>query len=124
MAATVSTQNPSAPRAVAYIAILLMVVLLVSLYSFRKHGLFACPASGYGTDAYLAYCGSTGYADYDYGAFWFGLEPDATRAAAEAQVLFVGNSRTQYGLSSQATSEWFANAGATHYLLGFAYDGN
>jgi hypothetical protein len=72
----------------------------------------------------VAYCGSTNYGDYDYGAFWFNLEPVATTAATEADVLFIGNSRTQFGLSSEFTNNWFATAKATHYLLGFAYDGN
>ena len=34
------------------------------------------------------------YGDYDHGAIWFGLEPAADAAAANAQVLFLGNSRT------------------------------
>jgi hypothetical protein len=107
-----------------HLSIVLAVTLSAAVYGFREQSLFACPVSGYGSDVYLAYCGSTGYGDYDYGAFWFGLEPTAKKAAAEADVLFLGNSRMQFGLSSGATSSWFAAAGASHYLLGFAYDGN
>ena len=122
------TLSKSAPllgrRPGLHLSVVLVVTLAAAVYGFREQSLLACPVSGYGTDVYLAYCGSTGYGDYDYGAFWFDLEPTATKAAAEADVLFLGNSRMQFALSSGATSSWFTAAGFTHYLLGFAYDGN
>src|ERR1700689_4561402 len=74
-----------------YILLLLTVVLGAGVYSLRKYGIFGCPASGYGSDGYLGYCGATSYGDYDHGAMWFGLEPKATSAAANARVLFIGN---------------------------------
>jgi hypothetical protein len=117
-------QRVIVPKPGLHVSIVLAVALVASVYGFREQSLLACPASGYGSDVYLAYCGSTGYGDYDYGAFWFGLERKATTAAAEAKVLFIGNSRMQFGLSSGATSTWFSSEGVTHYLLGFAYDGN
>jgi hypothetical protein len=94
------------------------------VYSLRIQGIFACPASGYSSDQYIAYCQATSYGDYDYGAFWFDLEPAAAAAAAKAQVLFLGNSRTQFGLSTEATANWFSGLGIRPYLLGFSYDGN
>jgi len=112
------------PATVAYIAIVVLAVLGAAAYSIRSHSAFACQATGYASDSYLAYCGSTGFGDYDYGAFWFNLEPQATQAAARADVLFLGNSRTQYALSADATRTWFETAGVSWYLLGFAYDGN
>jgi hypothetical protein len=113
-----------AVRPGSYLWIVLAVAFGASAFSLRKASIFACRSPDPSADSYVAYCGSTGYGDYDYGAFWFNLEPVATRAAAEADVLFIGNSRTQFGLSSDLTSEWFASAKATYYLLGFAYDGN
>lgn len=107
-----------------YLSIVLTVTLGVSVYSCREQSLLACPVSGYGQDIYLAYCGAGGYGDYDYGAFWFELEPAASNAASNANALFLGNSRMQFGLSSPATDAWFTTAGASYYLLGFAYDGN
>src|SRR5262245_8450779 len=91
-----------------YLSIVLAVTLVAAVYGFREQSLLACPVSGYGSDVYLAYCGSTGYGDYDYGAFWFDLEPTATTAAARADMLFIGNSRMQFALSSGSTSSWFA----------------
>lgn len=89
-------------------------------FELRTNGVFACPALGYDADRYLGYCNARSYADFDHGAFWFGLEPAAVQAAARAEVLFIGNSRLQFGLSTRTTLDWFAEAGLSHYLLGFS----
>jgi hypothetical protein len=81
--------------------------------------IFACQATGYTSDRYLSYCGATEYGDYEHGAFWFDLEPAAELSAAKADVLFLGNSRTQFGFSTAATAQWFLSASASYYLLGF-----
>lgn len=104
--------------------IILTVVVSAGACGFWKHSVFNCQASGYGSDRYLAYCGATGFGDYDYGAFWLGLEPAATDAATNAQVLFLGNSRMQLALSTEATDAWFKSLRVRYYLLGFAYNGN
>jgi hypothetical protein len=66
-------------------------------------------------------CTATSYGDYDHGAFWFGLEPQAQRAAAEADVLVVGSSRLQFAFGGTATASWFSALGVRHYLLGFSH---
>jgi hypothetical protein len=86
----------------------------------RFKGVFACPAS-YGAAAYLSDCNAANYGDYDHGAFWFGLEPDASRAAGEAKVLFLGNSRLQFALSTPLTLQWFSRNAISFYLLGFSH---
>ena len=108
----------------AYILIILAVVVGTFVYSLRTNGIFACQTAGYGSDRYLAYCQAMKYGDYDYGAFWFDLEPEATAAARTAEVLFMGNSRMEFGLSSEAISNWFSSRAISYYLLGFSYDGN
>jgi hypothetical protein len=110
-----------AARSGLYILLVLAVVLGAGVYSFRMHGIFSCTASGYASDAYLGYCGATSYGDYDHGAIWFGLEPAANAAAANAQVLFIGNSRVQFGLSTKATADWFSSLSTSYYLLGFSH---
>ena len=90
-----------------YAVILVVVILAATAYKLRRDGLFACDTSGYGSDAYVAYCQAAAYGDYDYGAFWYGLEPSANISAANADVLFVGNSRMQFGLSTGAVEQWF-----------------
>jgi hypothetical protein len=105
-----------------YIALVAVASLAAYGYTLRKDGIFSCPGTGYGPDSYLAYCEANQYGDYDHGAFWFGaLEPGVRQFLRGAQVLFVGNSRMQFGFSSDATRSWFAAAGAPYYLMGFAY---
>jgi hypothetical protein len=113
-------------RPVLYIAVLVVSMVGTYLFKLRTQGIFACTAEGYyaSASAYLGYCNATAYGDYDHGAFWFDLEPEAVRFAADAQVLFLGSSRMVFGFSSQATDRWFASAGVSHYLLGFTHTEN
>jgi hypothetical protein len=110
-----------ASRPGLYTLLVLAVALGAGPYSLRKYGIFSCAASGYTSDGYLGYCGGTNYGDYDHGAIWFGLEPTASAAAANAQVLFVGNSRMQFAFSSKVTADWFSLLSARYYLLGFSH---
>ena len=104
-----------------YIAIVLLAVLGTYGYQFKKDSIFACPATGYAADRYLAYCQADHYGDYEHGAFWFGLEPEVRESLAAAQVMFMGNSRLQWGFSNRTTSDWFASIRASYYLIGFSY---
>ncbi len=110
-----------ASRISAYIFIVLGAVLAASYYRLRTDTIFGCQANGYSTEQYLAYCQAGGYGDFDHGAFWFGLEPVATRSAAAADVLFVGESRMQIAFSSTAGQDWLAKNTPSYYLLGFLY---
>jgi hypothetical protein len=107
-------------NAATYIVILLVAVAASLAYKVRFRGVFACPAS-YGSIAYLSDCNASNYGDYDHGAFWFGLEPDTQRAARQAKVMLVGNSRVQFGFSSPVTARWFADRSITFYSLGFSH---
>jgi len=107
-----------------YLLILLAAALGASAFSLRHDGIFACKASGYGSDRFLSYCQAKKYGDYDHGAFWFVLEPAASQAAANAQVLFLGNSRLQLGFSTEATAGWFSSLSIRYYLLGFSHNEN
>jgi hypothetical protein len=120
----VRAERPFVSAPVAYVCFVLAVVLAMAAYSLRSQGIFGCQAAGYGNDRYLAYCNTTHYGDYDYGAFWFDLEPAAIDAARNAQVLFLGNSRMQFGLSTSATNDWFASVAGRYYLLGFSHNAN
>lgn len=111
-------------RSGLYIVLLLATMCVATGYKLRTNGLFSCDASGYEADRYVAYCQASAYGDYDYGAFWYGLEPSTSAAATNADVLFVGNSRAQFALSSNAVASWFDSHRARYYLLGFAYNGN
>jgi len=107
---------------VLYIAVVALAAFLAMVGQFRTGNIFACPAQGYGTDRYLAYCQGEHYGDYDHGAFWFGLEPAADASLRNAQVIFLGNSRLQWALSTPDTARWFDTVHARYYLFGFDYD--
>src|SRR5262249_54242624 len=59
-----------------------------------------CRSSGYGVYDFLAYCRSKQYGDYEHGALYYGLEPAARDNIRNAQVIFLGSSKTQAGFSS------------------------
>jgi hypothetical protein len=113
-----------ASRPMTYIGVILAAALAASAYRIWDESIFSCPATGYSSDRYIAYCNGAGYADYEHGAFQFGLEPAAQDFARKADVLFLGNSRLQFAFSTAATSDWFSAASARYYLLGFSYDEN
>ena len=106
-----------------YIAIVLLTALASYAFWARTRSIFACPASGYSADRYIAYCNGANYGDYEHGAFLYGLEP-ALDFASKADVLFLGNSRMQNAFSTPATSDWFSSAAAKYYLMGFSYGEN
>ena len=112
----------TAPRTALYICLVLIGALAAAYYRLRTDTLFGCQARGYSATTFLSYCQVDGYGDFDHGAFWFKLEPQAAKAAADAQVLFIGNSRLVYSFSTSATREWFDKNPAPYYLLGFAYN--
>lgn len=114
----------SALRLTLYFGLLTLSLVGAYLYRLRTAGLFRCAAEGYARGHYLAYCQGNGYGDFDYGAFWFRLEPEAIAAAQRADVLFLGNSRMQFGFSTEAVEKFFAERQVPFYLLGFAYNGN
>jgi hypothetical protein len=111
----------AAARPLLFALLVIAAALGAYLVKLRDDGIFACPAGGYGADGYLAYCHAGDYGDYEHGAFWFGLDPAATRAARAADVLFLGDSHLQFALSTSATADWFAAAKLRYYLLGFGY---
>jgi hypothetical protein len=119
-----SRQAYSASRPALYISIILGVVLAACAYKLRTESIFACPADGYASDRYLAYCNAAGYGDYEHGAFWFGLEPSTRDSVTNAEVLFIGSSRLQIALSTVATTEWFSSSPMRYFLMGFGYTGN
>ncbi len=106
----------------AFIAFVVLAMAVAFVVHTRREGVFACPAGGYDEGYYLANCNAADYGEYDHGAWWFGIEGEAARHAAGADVVFLGNSRLQYAFSAPATDDWFASLGQRYYLLGFAYD--
>jgi hypothetical protein len=84
------------------------------------HNVLAC-ALPRQPGAFLAYCASDQYGDYEHGAYYFDLEPEAVGNLRNAKVLFLGNSRAQYGFSTEAVKRFFADRSIPFYLMGFGY---
>jgi hypothetical protein len=110
-----------AARPAVYACIILAVACAAWGYQVRTQTIFSCPADGYSADRFLAYCQGGNYADYEHGAFEFGLEPAVPSRVQDADVLFLGNSRLQFAFSTKATTDWFSAASARYYLMGFTY---
>ncbi|HLY52060.1 MAG TPA: hypothetical protein VKQ31_03525, partial [Steroidobacteraceae bacterium] len=108
-------------RPALYLTLVIVAALAAYARELRLESIYACPANGYSADRYLAYCQANRYGDYEHGAFWFGLEPEAGAALAHSQVVFLGNSRLQWGFSNGVTAAWFSALSARYYLLGFSY---
>jgi len=120
--ASVSEARPAASTRVGpYLLILLVAVVAASYYRLRTDTLFGCQATGYSADDYLSYCQTEGYGDFEHGAIWFDLVPQATHAASAADLLFIGNSRMEYGFSTEVSKDWLAKNAPSYFLLGFAY---
>jgi hypothetical protein len=80
-----------------------------------------CRSSGYGGGNFLAYCRSQKYGDYEHGALYYGLEPAAISSLRQAQVIFLGSSKTQAAFSSEAVRNYFGGRNIPFFLLGFGY---
>jgi hypothetical protein len=118
--AATASSTLSSRRLGVYLSVILVAVLAASYLHLRDDTIFGCPAV-LTADQYISYCNTTGYGDFDHGAFWFNLEPQATQAAAAADVLLVGNSRLGYAFSSDAAESWLTQNTQRHFLLGFAF---
>ena len=115
--------NPNGEKRFAQTFCILFVCFSAAVFVFKRTDLFpwigACNAAGYDAEHYLAYCHSTRYGDYEHYAIYNALEPRAVDALKEAQVLFLGNSNTQFAFSTAAVAEFFQRKNVSHYVMGF-----
>ncbi len=105
-----------------------LVVFVVAgavIFTWARTDLFpwigACSGAGYSEDHYLAYCEYGRYGDYEHGALLYGLEPEALEPIKRADVLFLGNSRTQYTFSSEPVVDAMNATGRPWYVMGFGF---
>lgn len=78
-----------------------------------------CNPNGYDNGYFMAYCHSEGYGDYEHWAYWNEADPVSIEPVKHAQLLFLGNSRTQYAFSTDAVVRYFAQKNIAHYVFGF-----
>lgn len=70
-------------------------------------------------DSFVADCQRIG--DYEHPAFAFALEPTALQALAAANVVTLGNSRSQFAFSTESVRHFFEGRNIPAYRLGFGY---
>jgi hypothetical protein len=71
--------------------------------------------------AFLAYCTSDEYGDFEHGAYYFDLEPEAVDNLRKAKVLFLGNSRSQFAFSTDEVTRYFSERSIPIHLMGFGF---
>ncbi|HBR97562.1 MAG TPA: hypothetical protein DD979_09315 [Gammaproteobacteria bacterium] len=122
-AAHASTVN--ALRGVRFARVYLLAFVLSAsiIVVWKRADIFpwigGCNPQGYDDTSFMAYCHSSRYGDYEHRAFWHGLEAGLIEPVREADVLFLGNSRTQYAFSTDAIARYFEQSPLTHYVFGF-----
>jgi hypothetical protein len=106
-----------------YIVVFLLVATVVGLaYRVIDRGVaslhcVAAPPAGH----FLAFCLSPQFGDYEHGAYYYKLEPEALDHLRRADVIFFGSSRQQVALSTRAFMDGFRQLGIAPYLFGFGY---
>ena len=102
---------------------LCFLIFSLAIFYWKRSDIFpwigSCNAHGYDENHFLSYCHSTRYGDYEHRAFWYELIPDLIEPVRRADVLFLGNSRTQYAFSTPAIENYFDQNEITHYVFGF-----
>jgi len=107
-----------------YLAVFLLVAGVVGLaYRAVDRGVgslpcLARPPSGH----FLAYCESPQFGDFEHGAYYYKLEPEALERVKRADVIFFGSSREQIALSTRAFRDFFKQQRIAPYLFGFGYN--
>ena len=81
----------------------------------------ACQSLPSNSHAFFSACGGGQYGEYEHGAYYYELETEAVSHAKQAEVLFLGSSRVQFGFSTQSTQHFFTERRIPYYLLGFGY---
>jgi len=107
-----------------YLALFLLVAGVAGLaYRAIDRGVtslhcLAEPPDGY----FLALCESRQFGDFEHGAYYYDLEPEALEHLRRADVIFFGSSRGQIALSTQAFKDFFKRQRLVPYLFGFGYN--
>ena len=82
-----------------------------------------CKAGGYGNDAFMFRCsGGVDLTTYGSGSIVLGIEDEAVASLEAADVVIVGNSRTQRSFAVDAMDDYFREKGLTYFVM--ATEGN
>ena len=120
-----SAQDLNDSRAKAFLKkfVLAFVLMSLTIFIWKRSDLFpwigSCNPAGYSNDSFMSYCHSSRFGDLEHNVYWLNLEPQLIENVQNADVLFLGNSRTQYAFSTSAVSDFFAKKDYSHYVFGF-----
>jgi hypothetical protein len=78
-----------------------------------------CDGSGYTDDFYMAWCASPNYQFFDHGAIFFSLDEASNSNLKSADILILGDSRTQTAFSAEAIDRYFMQQNLRYFSLGF-----
>jgi len=66
----------------------------------------------------ISYCHTKIIADHDFGVFYYNTVPEMIENLRQADVVIMGNSRTQYAFSTKTTDRYFTDKGLKYFLFG------
>lgn len=121
--APLNPNNDTAAKSFIINVLLAFAILSLTIFIGKRSDIFpwigSCNPNGYSNESYLSYCHSNRFGDLEHSVFWRNLEPKLIDYVRNAEVLFLGNSRTQYAFSTTAVTEYFAKKTYSHYVFGF-----
>lgn len=95
----------------------------LAIFVWKRSDIFpwigGCNPKGYTNDNFMSYCHSSRFGDLEHNIYWHNLEPGLIENVQNADILFLGNSRTQYAFSTTAVSNYFDEKDYSHYIFGF-----
>jgi hypothetical protein len=99
-----------------------LVYTALAALAIGSDAMMQCDPHGVDATHYMAYCNVKSFTEYDLGAHYFGLEPEAIKSMQGADILFLGNSRAGHTFSSAATRDFMETLSAKYYVLAFGYE--
>jgi hypothetical protein len=106
-----------------YIFGLLFATLISAvLFKLTFTSSLRCDAFGGGPGKFMAYCDVSTHGHYDHAAYLFDLEEGLTDQVRQANLLFLGSSRSQFAFSTSSLTDFVSNHPSVRpYLLGFGH---
>jgi hypothetical protein len=95
---------------VKYIAVFVLAAAttaLLAILAMYINIVRDCDRAGFAEDRFVDVCHDEKFGDYAHGAFFYDLEPQTIKSLKNADVVFLGNSRTQFAFSGPAIVEFF-----------------
>ena len=108
-------------RYVWFVALLAPVFWLLVSGGNYVYLVTQCNSAAPTSSSYIAYCPEREYGSFEHQAFFYGLER-TRKGLSEANVLFLGNSKSQFAFSRANVEPFFAERKARFFLMGFGYN--